>query len=41
VNFGEPFDRSKFVKEKHSFPLVERELSADELAEEAIGGSNE
>jgi hypothetical protein len=41
VNFGEPFDRSKFVKEKHSFPLVERELSADELAEEAIGGSDE
>lgn len=38
VRYGEPFERHKFVKTVDSFPLVERALSADELAE--IGGSN-
>jgi hypothetical protein len=41
VRFGEPFDRARYVKVVKSTPFRQRTLSADELAEEAIGGSNE
>jgi hypothetical protein len=41
VRFGEPFDRGRYVKVVKSTPFRQRTLSADELAEEAIGGSNE
>jgi hypothetical protein len=36
VDFGEPFDRSVWVREKHGTSFRDRTLSADELAEEAI-----
>jgi hypothetical protein len=35
VDFGEPFDRSVWVREKHGTSFRDRTLSADELAEEA------
>jgi hypothetical protein len=41
VRFGEPFDRARYVKVVKSTPFRQRTLSADELAEEAIGGSDE
>jgi hypothetical protein len=41
VRYGEPFDRGRYVKVVKSTPFKQRTLSADELAEEAIGGSNE
>jgi hypothetical protein len=41
VRFGEPFDRGRYVKVVKSTPFRQRTLSADELAEEAIGGSDE
>jgi PD-(D/E)XK nuclease superfamily len=41
VRYGEPFDRGRYVKVVKSTPFRQRTLSADELAEEAIGGSNE
>lgn len=36
VRFGEPFDRAQWVKAVQLFPLVVRELSADELLEESL-----
>jgi hypothetical protein len=36
VDFGEPFDRSVWVREKHGTSFRDRTLSADELAEEAV-----
>jgi hypothetical protein len=36
AEFGEPFDRSVWVREKHGTSFRDRTLSADELAEEAI-----
>jgi hypothetical protein len=38
VDFGEPFDRSVWVREKHGTSFRDRTLSADELAEEATDG---
>lgn len=39
ARYGEPLERHRFVKTVESFPLVERELSADELAEEVDDGN--
>jgi hypothetical protein len=41
VRYGEPFERHRWVKDKESFPLVERALTADELAEEVEDGREE
>lgn len=43
VKYGEPFERSRFVRQKRSTPLRQRRLSEMELAEEAgeVEGSNE
>jgi hypothetical protein len=40
VDFGEPFDRSVWVREKHGTSFRDRTLSADELAEEGRDGSS-
>jgi hypothetical protein len=39
ARYGEPLERHRFVKTVESFPLVERELTADELAEEVEDGN--
>ena len=40
VKYGEPFDRSRYVKTKGSRRLVERAMTADELLEAEMEGSN-
>jgi hypothetical protein len=40
ARYGEPLERHRFVKTVESFPLVERALTADELAEEVEDGQD-
>jgi hypothetical protein len=39
ARYGEPLERHRYVKTVESFPLVERALTADELAEEVDDGN--
>lgn len=39
ARYGEPLERHRYVKTVESFPLVERELTVEELAEEVEDGN--